>query len=52
MGATDSTSAFVMGLGSTIGQAGCAGVFGSMVVINIANMSGTPLTFSFYLMTI
>lgn len=52
MGATDSTSAFVMGLGSTAGQAGCAGVFGAMVVINIANMSGTPLTFSFYLMTI
>lgn len=52
MGATNSTSAFVMGLGSTIGQAGCAGVFGSMVVINIANLSGTPLTFSFYMMTI
>lgn len=52
MGATDSTAAFVMGLGSTAGQAGCAGVFGSMVVMTIANMSGTPLTFSFYIMTL
>lgn len=52
MGVTDSTSAFVMGLGSTAGQAGCAGVFGAMVVIAIANMSGTPLTFAFYLMTV
>ena len=52
MGVTDSTSAFVMGLGSTAGQAGCAGVFGAMVVITIANMSGTPLTFAFYLMTV
>ncbi|OAT89168.1 cation:dicarboxylate symporter family transporter [Candidatus Arthromitus sp. SFB-turkey] len=52
MGATDSTSAFVMGLGTTAGQAGCAGVFGAMVVINVANMSGTPLNFAFYLMTI
>ncbi len=52
MGATSSTSSFVMGLGSTMGQAGCAGVFGAMVVMNIANMSGTPLTFSFYMMTL
>lgn len=52
MGATDSTSAFVMGLGSTAGQAGCAGVFGAMVVINVTNISGTPLTFAFYLMTV
>ncbi len=52
MGVTDSTSAFVMGLGSTAGQAGCAGVFGSMVVIKIANMSSTPLNFAFYLMAI
>ncbi len=52
MGATDSTSAFVMGLGSTAGQAGCAGVFGAMVIITIANMSSTPMTFSFYLMSV
>ncbi len=52
MGATDSTSAFVMGLGSTAGQAGCAGVFGAMVIITIANMSSIPMTFSFYLMSV
>lgn len=52
MGITDSTAAFVMGLGTTAGQAGCAGIFGAMVVMNTANMSGMALTFSFYLMTI
>lgn len=52
MGASDSTSAFVMGLGTTAGQAGCAGIFGAMVVINTANMSGISLDFAFYFMTV
>ncbi len=52
MGTSDSTAAFVMGLGTTAGQAGCAGIFGAMVVINTANMSGTPLDFAFYIMTV
>lgn len=45
-------ASFVGSLGANGGMNGCAGIYPALVVITIANMSGTPMDFSFYAMLI
>lgn len=41
---------FVTSLGSNMGMNGCAGIYPALMAVTIANMSGTPMDFSFYVM--
>lgn len=52
LGGNTSTSTFVASLGATTGMNGCAGVFPGMIVIMIANMTGTPIDLSFLIMSL
>ncbi|MGG7179403.1 cation:dicarboxylate symporter family transporter [Clostridium paraputrificum] len=45
-------ASFVGSLGSNGGMNGCAGIYPALVVITIANMSGTPMDISFYAMLV
>ena len=52
LGGNKSTSTFVASLGATTGMNGCAGVFPGMIVIMIANMTGTQINLSFLVMSL
>lgn len=52
IGIENGISSFVGSIGSNGGMNGCAGIYPALVVITIANMSGTPMNFSFYVMLI
>lgn len=52
VGIKHGVSSFVSSLGSNGGMNGCAGIYPALVVITIANMSGTPMDFSFYAMLV
>lgn len=52
MGVNQTTANFVASFGTTAGMQGCAGVFPALLVVFVANMSQTPLDFSFLLMSI
>ncbi|WP_042273639.1 cation:dicarboxylate symporter family transporter [[Clostridium] dakarense] len=43
-------ASFVTSLGSNMGMNGCAGIYPALMAVTIANMSGTPMNFSFYAM--
>lgn len=43
-------ASFVTSLGSNMGMNGCAGIYPALMAVTIANMSGTPMNFSFYVM--
>lgn len=43
-------SSFVGSLGSNMGMNGCAGIYPALMAITVANMSGTTMDFSFYVM--
>lgn len=43
-------SSFVGSLGSNMGMNGCAGIYPALMAITVANMSGTNMDFSFYIM--
>ena len=43
-------ASFVGSLGSNMGMNGCAGIYPALMAITVANMSGTPMNFSFYIM--
>ncbi|MBO3445519.1 cation:dicarboxylase symporter family transporter [Clostridium sp. CCUG 7971] len=45
-------ASFVASLGSNMGMNGCAGIYPALMAVTIANMSGTPMDFSFYAMLI
>ncbi|MBO3444597.1 cation:dicarboxylase symporter family transporter [Clostridium sp. CCUG 7971] len=45
-------ASFVTSLGSNMGMNGCAGIYPALMAVTIANMSGTPMDFSFYAMLI
>lgn len=43
-------SSFVGSLGANMGMNGCAGIYPALMTVTVANMSGTPMNFSFYVM--
>ncbi|WP_195940042.1 cation:dicarboxylate symporter family transporter [Romboutsia sp. 1001713B170131_170501_G6] len=43
-------ASFVGSLGSNMGMNGCAGIYPALMAVTVANMSGTPMNFSFYVM--
>ena len=43
-------SSFVGSLGANMGMNGCAGIYPALMAVTVANMSGTPMNFSFYIM--
>jgi L-cystine uptake protein TcyP (sodium:dicarboxylate symporter family) len=43
-------ASFVTSLASNMGMNGCAGIYPALMAVTIANMSGTPMNFSFYAM--
>lgn len=43
-------SSFVGSLGANMGMNGCAGIYPALMAVTVANMSGTPMSFSFYIM--
>lgn len=45
-------ASFVASLGSNMGMNGCAGIYPALMAVTIANMSNTPMDFSFYAMLI
>ncbi|WP_143316726.1 cation:dicarboxylase symporter family transporter [Clostridium sp. HBUAS56017] len=52
VGVENGISSFVGSLGSNIGMNGCAAIYPALMSVTIANMSGTPMNFSFYAMLV
>ena len=52
VGLNDGMASFIASLGANGGMNGCAGVYPALVAVMLANMSGTPLDLSFYIMLI
>ena len=52
VGVDNGISSFVGSLGSNMGMNGCAAIYPALMAVTIANMSGTPMDFSFYGMLI
>lgn len=52
LGVAPSTANFVAGFGTTAGMQGCAGIFPSLLIVYVANQTGTPITLSLMIMTI
>ena len=52
IGVSSSTASFVASLGSTVGMNGCGGVFPAIVAIFVANVFGTELTLTHYILMI
>lgn len=47
-GVDNGVASFVGSLGSNAGMNGCAAIYPALMTITVANMSGTPMDFSFY----
>ena len=47
-GVDNGVASFVGSLGSNAGMNGCAAIYPALMAITVANMSGTPMDFSFY----
>ncbi|MCI1751178.1 MAG: cation:dicarboxylase symporter family transporter [Megasphaera cerevisiae] len=52
LGVSQGTASFVAGFGCTAGMQGCAGVFPSMLIVYVANVTGQPIDFTLIVMTI
>lgn len=52
MGVNDGTASFVAGFGTTAGMQGCAGIFPALLLVFVANITGTPIDFTFIAMSI
>ena len=52
LGVSEGTANFVASFNSTAGMQGCAGVFPAMLVVFIANISGTPIDITFLIMSL
>lgn len=50
VGIDDGISSFVGSLGANMGMNGCAAIYPALMAVTLANMSGTPMDFSFYAM--
>ena len=47
-GIDNGVASFVGSLGSNAGMNGCAAIYPALMAVTVANMSGTPMDFSFY----
>ena len=52
LGVSEGTANFVASFGSTAGMQGCAGVFPAMLVVFVANLSGTHIDATFLVMAL
>ena len=52
VGLDHGTATFVGSLGSNAGMNGCAGIYPALVTVMVANMTGTPMDFSFFAMLV
>ena len=52
VGVENGTSSFVGSIGASGGLNGCAGIYPALIAIFVANMTGTPMNFTFYIMLI
>lgn len=50
VGVDEGIASFVGSLGSNVGMNGCAAIYPTLMVITLANMTGTPMDFNFYAM--
>lgn len=51
-GIEEGSASLCASFGANMGMNGCAGVYPALMAVTIANMSGTPMDFSFYVMLI
>jgi len=52
IGVNSGTANFVASFGTTAGMQGCAGIFPALLLVYVANLSGTPIDFTFIIMTL
>lgn len=52
VGIDEGIASFVGSLGSNMGMNGCAGIYPALMTVMLANMTGTPMDFSFYVMLV
>lgn len=52
LGVNEGTASFVAGFGTTAGMQGCAGVFPSLLIVYVANVTGTPIDITLMVMTV
>lgn len=52
LGVDQGTASFVAGFGTTAGMQGCAGIFPSLLIIYVCNVTGTPIDVTMIIMTI
>lgn len=52
VGVDEGIASFVGSLGSNMGMNGCAGIYPALMTVMLANMTGTPMDFSFYVMLV
>ena len=52
LGVDRGTASFVAGFGTTAGMQGCAGIFPSLLIIYVCNVTGTPIDITMIVMTI
>ena len=45
------TLSMVLGMGTTAGMQGCAGIFPSLLIIYVCNVTGTPIDITMIVMT-
>jgi hypothetical protein len=52
LGVSESTASFVASFGTTAGMQGCAGVFPALLLVYVANLTGTPIDLTFIIMAV
>lgn len=52
LGVNQGTASFVASFGTTAGMQGCAGVFPALLIVYVANTTGTPIDISLIIMSI
>lgn len=52
LGVNQGTASFVAGFGTTAGMQGCAGIFPSLLIVYVCNLTGSPMDFSMIIMTV
>lgn len=52
LGVNQGTASFVAGFGTTAGMQGCAGIFPTLLIVYVCNVTGTPLDVTMIVMTI
>lgn len=52
LGVDEGTASFVAGFGTTAGMQGCAGIFPSLLIIYVSNVTGTPIDITLLVMTV